>query len=150
MKTLAERFWAKVDKTGECWLWTGAIGDVGYGNFYVGGGRRAPIHKRAHVVAWELEHGPVPPGFCVLHECDNRRCVRHLFLGTKAENSADMVEKRRSATGLRNGGAKLSDLQVRAIRSVTGTQAEIAARYGVSQSLVSLIRLGKIHRLVED
>ena len=70
---------------------------------------------RPHVVSWTLTNGPVPAGLCVLHVCDVRLCVRpdHLFIGTRPENSADMVAKDRSIFGNRNPLAKLSDATVR-------------------------------------
>lgn len=51
----------------------------------------------AHRAAWEDAYGPIPPGLCVLHKCDNPRCARpdHLFLGTRAENNLDMTSKGR-------------------------------------------------------
>jgi hypothetical protein len=91
-----QRFWAKVNKTATCWLWTGAVSCGWYGmlNNWPNG------TVRAHVASWLLHRGPVPKGLCVLHNCpsgDNPLCVNpaHLWLGTFAENMADKVAKGR-------------------------------------------------------
>lgn len=81
-----ERFWSKVDKSGECWLWIASRLSGGYGQFQMGGRPHA-----AHRAAWILANGPIPPGLHVLHSCDNPPCVRldHLRLGTVADNMRD-------------------------------------------------------------
>jgi hypothetical protein len=76
------RFAAKIDATGEvppdttlgpCWPWTGALNSDGYGVFRVGPDRLV----RAHVYAFEIVHGPVPPGHELDHLChDWQTCVR--------------------------------------------------------------------------
>lgn len=93
------RFMAKVKvaRSG-CWLWRGAVkqGGLPYGRFRLWG----KIVK-AHRAAWLLFVGPIPAGRCGLHRCDVPRCVSpaHLFLGTIADNVADMLAKGRGRDG---------------------------------------------------
>jgi hypothetical protein len=90
--TFAERFWGRVDRSGDCWLWTGWRQANGYGGLRV----KRQAHY-AHRVAWTLVNGPIPDGLFVCHHCDNRPCVRpdHLFLGTARDNTRDSIAKGR-------------------------------------------------------
>lgn len=97
-------FWERVDKTSGCWLWTGAKStNGGYGYFIYGrGGQKL----RAHRVAWEMTHGPIPEGWVVMHLCDNPLCVNpdHLEVGTQADNVLDMrIKDRNNEFGFRRG-----------------------------------------------
>lgn len=83
-----ERFWRYVHKTETCWLWTGAVGSHGYGNFAVDGRRASPKTVRAHKFAYEAVLGPVPAGLELDHLCRVRNCVNpdHMEPVTRREN----------------------------------------------------------------
>lgn len=167
--TAERRFWSHVDKGAGpdgCWLWRVSTGTTnGYGQISSDDGK----HMGAHVFSWILHYGPVPAGFFVCHSCDDRypaestayrRCVRpdHLFLGTPADNSVDMMAKGRQATGDRHrsrthpgsiqrgeahGGVKLTEAVVREIRtryaSESITQKALATEFGIGTSLMHAI-----------
>jgi hypothetical protein len=125
-----ERIDRRLDRSGECWLWTGGVNNHGYGQINVRG-RMWLVHRFVHA----LLGGSIDDE--VLHTCDNPRCVRpaHLVSGTHADNMADAAKK-----GRMPGRAKLSRLQVEEIRTSAWDQADTAAAFGVSQSTVSRIR----------
>lgn len=144
-KPIQERFFSKVKKqVSGCHEWIGFLMPNGYGQFHKDGKT-----AYAHRVAWEIANGSMPDGF-VLHKCDNRKCVNpdHLFVGSFDDNMADMMAKNRQAAGERSGHAKLTKEIVLAIRSEVGLHREIGAKYGVTQSLVSMIRSGRIWKSV--
>lgn len=68
--SIENRFWSKVDAAGDCWLWTAAITDKGYGTFSLNGKMR-----KAHHIAYELLVGPRPDGLVIDHLCRVRNCV---------------------------------------------------------------------------
>jgi hypothetical protein len=115
-----------------CLEWTGYRDGFGYGRLTVNG-RTWSAHRAAYADAI----GPIPDGMLVLHKCDNPACANpaHLELGTDAENNAQKARRGRAP-------AKLSDEQVRQIRTAAGRHRDIGDAFGVSAALVCCIKNG--------
>lgn len=139
------RFWSKVDKSNPdgCWLWTGSKVPFGYGTTYYNG-----KPQRTHRISYKIAHGEIPDDVCVLHKCDNPACVNpdHLFLGTKHDNTQDMVKKGRQKyvthNGSENGNSKLKESDVTQIRCLFESgysQKGIAKLFSISTRTVCQI-----------
>lgn len=154
-----QRFWSKIDKSGECWVWTAYRLPSGYGQI--------SIKKKLYLasrVSYAIAHGVLPDHLHVCHHCDNPPCVRpdHLWLGTDKDNHQDMIRKGRDLVGERNPmygkrrtwdcnpaygerhpGAKLTWETVDAIRSLYRaggiTQTDLGKIYGVGQTLIGKV-----------
>ena len=97
--TPEQRFWAKVHKSSDCWVWTKGISPDGYGKFWFNG-----RSVRAHRFSWELVNGQIPEGMVIDHRCHNLRCVNpaHLRVVSNAQNSQHRVgAMRNSKSGVR-------------------------------------------------
>ncbi len=143
VKPVEERFYAKVSKTPNetgCLDWLGGLRN-GYGHFNTRG-----QYFYAHRLAWELVNGPIPPGMCACHVCDRHICCNpaHIFIGTKADNTRDMIAKGRAihnnnCRGEAVGTSKLTSIKVMEIRGPQykgWTLENIARQYGVSKQLI--------------
>lgn len=86
-----KRFWAKVNKTNNCWLWK-STSKKRYGEFKLN-----YKMEKAHRVSWAIKYKNIPNNLFVLHKCDIPKCVNpsHLFLGTQQDNIKDMIKKGR-------------------------------------------------------
>lgn len=130
------QFLRKVSREGECWLWTGARYEHGYGKI-----NQIGRENLAHRYAYRLFVGPIDDGLHVCHSCDNPLCVNpeHLWLGTHQDNMTDRDRKRRRST-------KLSPELATSIRSMYASgrylQRELAELFGVSTSTVCTVIRG--------
>ena len=137
-----ERVLAKVERAGDCLIFTGHTNRKGYGPVSPG----PDGESLAHRIVYAHAAGPIPGGLLVRHSCDTPACVerQHLALGTAADNSADMVGRGRSprSTNEKSGKAKLTDSQVAAIRSLSKeglTRVELGRRFGVHAAHIGRI-----------
>lgn len=119
------------DKSG-CRVWTAALTQSGYGAI-----RYYNRQWRAHRLSFHLFIAPITSKFVVMHTCDNPRCIspQHLRIGTPAENTADMVQKKRQHH-------KLTDEQVRMIRNDDRSTRTIAKEFKVSAGHVWCLQNG--------
>lgn len=94
---IQEYFWSRVDRSGDCWLWTASKTARGYGKLRVDGKQ-----AYAHRVAYELTNGAIPDGLVICHHCDNPPCCNpaHLFMGTQGDNMRDRDAKGRLKAAL--------------------------------------------------
>lgn len=138
--SVLERFLAKVERRGpdECWTWLAAKSPRGYGVF--GWEERA-----AHRASYRLLVGPIPDGRVIRHTCDNPSCVNpaHLLPGTVADNIHDAVERHRNIRADTHPNRKLSAAKVREILKSDETSAVLAARFGVSETVIQFVRRGE-------
>lgn len=142
----ASRFWKNVPvgDPSECWEWTGYRSNLGYGRFTRAGKTGTQM---AHRIAYELTYGPLPPHLFACHKCDNPPCCNpnHLFAGTAAENFHDAISKGRwrrppPRRGAESNKTKLTEDQVKEIRSSEEPARVLATRFGVSKTAIYLIR----------
>lgn len=129
-----ERFWNKVDKSGDCWVWTAAPDTAGYGQFRFEG-----KNVKAHRVSFFFEHGYWPR--IARHSCDNPPCVNpaHLLDGSYKDNTDDIYARER------NYGLTAS--QVKEIRNIPMSRtiiSDVSREYGVSEQTARNVLNGRI------
>lgn len=137
--SMEDRFNAKFTKTNSCWEWKTVASKSKRGTLHVVSRNMMATH-----VSWFLRYGYWPDD-CVLHKCDNPRCVNpdHLFLGSGADNMRDRDSKNRQPMGSKHGCSKLTEEQVRAMRNSSEDHEFFASRYDVHYSTIRRARAGK-------
>ncbi len=156
--SLKRRFWRKAEIVllDDCWKWLGTKDRRGYGRLNLG--RRGHGIAKAHRVSYALHFGD-PGDLEVCHRCDNPACVNpnHLFLGTHADNMADMAQKgyrkgiydgpTHRNRGEKNGQSKLTEDDVQKIRTAATagekSQRQIAKEFGIRRQTISRIVRGE-------
>lgn len=144
--TTEARFWSKVDRSGECWLWLGYQMPRGYGRFRLDG-----TVLLAHRASYLLFVGPInDERLLVCHKCDTPSCVRpdHLFLGTAAENVDDARIKGRAKRSVKTPSGQRVSFTADPLTLHPSLHRAIRAKYnrmGKSR-LVPVKRLGAIAR----
>ena len=171
MKTLAERFWSKVQKghPDACWIWLASKRHTGHGRFDYPGRKTA---MPAHRMSWILTNPGeiIPPDRFVLHRCNNASCVnpRHLYVGTKADNALDSIaagthnwsvvrpahvvaSPEARARGETHGNAILTEAIVRRARKerAAGVKVAVIARaLGYKRRTISAVVNGRLWKHV--
>ncbi len=161
---LETKFWRKVKKgrsKDDCWEWAASKFRNGYGQLTHGEKLYEHKNLKAHRVSYQLHFGEIPDGMLVCHNCDTPECTnpRHLFVGTQLDNVRDQIAKgrRHDTSGEKNGQAKLTRKIAEKIRKEYSkndpklgpyhrkkfSQAKLAEKYGISQTVVSAIVTGE-------
>lgn len=140
-----ERFWGKVDKSGECWLWTASRthneSSGPYGCFSIKG-----RSERAHRIALALSGVEVVNESLVLHSCDTPLCCRpaHLSIGTSTDNMRQCAARGRHAGG---GGRRLNLESVKAMKRLYLNEghstSELARRFDVARKTITRALTGR-------
>ena len=143
LKESLESGYAAVD-IDECWEWTKSFSHFGYGQLWW-----IDRHILVHRASYISYVGEIPEGMCVLHKCDNPKCLNpnHLFLGSRLDNNQDRAKKRRSfdIKGEGNPFSKLSDANVIDIKNRLRKKErsiDLASEYKVCVDTIYKIKAG--------
>lgn len=147
-QSTVDRFLSKVRPVGECLEWQGYSLKRKWSGYGIITMNRKQY--RTHRFAWIIKNGFIPDKLCVLHKCDNQKCVNpeHLFLGTLVDNNLDRDKKNRNVAvyGDKNGNSKLTVEAVKMIKAYIKddySYAWIAKQFGVRWQNIQAIAKGR-------
>ena len=133
---ILSRLFSRCVVNNSCFEFTGPISRTknGYPKIGISGKNHS-----GHRIVYESHFGEIPTGMCVMHTCDNTRCLNpsHLKLGTKKDNTLDMMAKGRAV--IPTPSKKLTDdviEQIHAMRRNGVYQKDVAKALGISKSTV--------------
>lgn len=118
-----QRFWLRVDRSGECWTWTGTLDASGYGRMKIG-----DVTHSAHRLAYELVFGSIPDGHHIDHICHHVSCVNpeHLRAVSRTQNMQNRSGAMRSSyTGIRGVRWRASHGKWAANATVNGKRSHL-------------------------
>ncbi len=126
-----------------CIIWPYGKAKDGYGILQLNNKFRAP-HRELYKLYYNKD---LPKSILVRHTCDNRACVNieHLVEGTHQDNMNDMVTRNRSykPKGSLNVFSKLTESQVKEIKTSNVTTRILAKKFKMSRSQISRIKTGR-------
>ena len=144
--TTLARFMAKVDRTGDCWLWTASKNRNGYGQFHNRRRNGSRTMSEPHRLSYQHHHGEIPVDCVVRHKCLNKHCVNpdHLETGTKVDNHNDRVRDGTELIGENHPSSKLTADQVIQIRVLAEIGADrrhktLADMFGVDRRTITQV-----------
>jgi hypothetical protein len=149
---LKKSFEKNVVRSFGCWSWKGTIDKGGYGIMTC---NKKHGSDRAHRASWIIHKGQIPKGILVCHKCDHPECTNpdHLFLGTSADNTKDMIQKNRKVIGSKMPTSKLTEEKVRVIKELLNQKisyTKISAMFGVGVSAITRIKRNETWKHVGD
>ena len=115
-ESAAERLWSRVEKSSECWEWSGCkTAKHGYGRIMIWG-----KDHMAHRVAYLLANGEIPNGLVIDHICHNPPCVNpaHLRAVTVKQNTENYGRQLSSNTSGVRGVSWVKSLRRWVVRVV--------------------------------
>lgn len=143
----------EIDSEKGCWNWKGCLTAYGYPQ----ANRNGKVYL-LHRKFFEKSRGEIPKDKCICHTCDNRKCVNpyHMFIGTKKENTQDMLNKGRKnpALGEKSTKSKLTQeqvLEIRKLHKLDNSIKKLSDRFKVSpQSIWAIIARKNWKHLKEE
>jgi len=137
------RIWSKVTKSARCWNWNGSKSPFGHGYIRLPGrkGKLVMVHR----IIFELYRGEIPKGMSVLHRCDNPACVNpeHLWIGTKSENTYDMIVKGRYKGGHGRALNHAQVLEIRRLHSNGFSVSQLSKMFSICKRQIWKIHTGR-------